>query len=42
MRMRGPHGITVDAFRGNVITTSALDGVIKAEEHDTSGDEYRH
>jgi hypothetical protein len=42
MRMRGPHGIAVDAFRANVIATSAFDSVIKAEEHDTSGDEHGH
>jgi hypothetical protein len=40
MRMRGPHGITVDAFRGNLIAASAFDGVIQAEENDTSGDEH--
>ena len=40
MRMRGPHGITVDAFRGNVLAASAFDGVIKAEDNDTSGDEH--
>jgi hypothetical protein len=42
MSMRGPHGITVDAFRGHVIATSAFDGVIQAEEHDTSGDEQSY
>jgi hypothetical protein len=40
MRMRGPPGITVDAFRGHVSAASAFDGVIKAEENDTSGDEH--
>jgi hypothetical protein len=40
--MRGPHGITVDAFRGHVIATSAFDGVIQADEHDTAGDEHRY
>jgi hypothetical protein len=38
--MRGPHGITVDAFRGNVIATAAFDSVIQAEEDNPSGDEY--
>jgi hypothetical protein len=42
MRMRGPHGIPVDAFRGNLIAASAFNGVIKAEEHDTAGDEHGH
>jgi hypothetical protein len=40
--MRGPHGITGDAFRGNLIAASVCDGVIKAEEHNTSGDEHGH
>jgi hypothetical protein len=38
--MRGPHGVTVEAFRGHLIAASAFDGVIQAEEHDTSGDEH--
>jgi hypothetical protein len=38
--MRGPHGITGDALRGNLIATSAFDGVIKAADNDTSGDEH--
>jgi len=42
MRMRGPYGITVDAFRGNVSATSALDSVIKTKENDPSGDEHGH
>jgi hypothetical protein len=42
MRMRGPHGITGDAFRGHVLATSAFESVIKAEEHNTSGDEHGH
>jgi hypothetical protein len=40
--MRGPHGITGDACRGKVIATSAFDGVSKAEENDTAGDEHGH
>ena len=42
MRMRGPHGIPVDTFGGNLLAASAFDGVIKAEEHDTAGDEHGH
>jgi hypothetical protein len=42
MRMRGPHGITVDAFRGNLLAASAFDGVIKAKDNDPSGDEHSH
>jgi hypothetical protein len=42
MRMRRPHGITVDAFRGNLLAAAAFDGVIQAEEHDPSGDEHGH
>jgi hypothetical protein len=38
--MRGPHRIPVDPFGGHLLATSAFDGVIKAEENDTSGDEH--
>jgi len=42
MRVRGPHGITVDTFRGDLLAASAFDGVIKAKDDDTAGDEHRH
>ena len=38
----GPHGITVDAFRGNLIAAAAFDGVIKAKDDDTARDEHGH
>jgi hypothetical protein len=38
--MRGPHGIPGDPCRGNLLAASAFDGGIKAEEHDTAGDEH--
>jgi hypothetical protein len=31
----GPHGITVDAFCGNVIAASPLNGIIKANAYHT-------
>jgi hypothetical protein len=31
----GPHGITVDAFGGNVIAASPRNGVIKAKDYNT-------
>jgi hypothetical protein len=40
--MRGPHGIALEAFRGNLIAASPFDGVIKTEENDASGDEHGH
>src|SRR4029434_3488831 len=42
MRVRGPHGITVDTFGGDLFAASAFDGVIKATDDDTAGDEHRH
>jgi hypothetical protein len=36
------HRVTVDAFRVNLSAASAFDGVIKAEEDDTPGDEHGH
>jgi hypothetical protein len=42
MRVGGTHGITVDALGLNLLAASALDGVIKAENYDTPGDEHRH
>jgi hypothetical protein len=38
--MRGPHGIPGDASGGDLLAASTFDGVIEAEEHDTSGDEH--
>jgi hypothetical protein len=38
----GAHGIAVDAFRLDLIAASAFDGLIKAEDHHTPGDEYGH
>ena len=37
MRVRGPHGIAVDAFGGDLLAASAFDGVIKAKDDDTRG-----
>jgi hypothetical protein len=42
MRVRGTHGITVDALGVNRLTASALDGVIKAAHDDTPRDAHRH
>src|ERR671930_1736236 len=42
MRVRGPHGVTVDTFGGDMLAASAFDGVIKAKDDDTVGDEHRH
>src|SRR5262245_8110385 len=42
MRVRGPHGITVDTFGGDLFAASAFAGVIKAKDDDTAGDEHRH
>jgi hypothetical protein len=41
MCVGGTHGITVDALGLNLLAASALDGVIKAENHDTPRDEHR-
>jgi hypothetical protein len=42
MRMRGPHGITVDTFGGDLFAAAAFDSVIKAKDDDTTGDEHCH
>jgi hypothetical protein len=33
--MRGAHGITVGAFRGNLLAAAAFDSVIQAKDDDT-------
>ena len=40
MRLRGPHGITGEAFRGKLRAASAFDGIIQAEENAPAGDEH--
>ena len=42
VRVRGPHGITVDAFGGDLLATAAFDGVIKATDDDTPGDAHSY
>ena len=42
MRVRGPHGVAVDAFGGDLLAASAFDGVIEAKDDDTAGDEHGH
>ena len=39
---RGPHGIPVDTFGGNLLAASTFNGVIQAEEHNTARDEHGH
>jgi hypothetical protein len=40
MRLGRPHGIAVDAFGGDPIAASAFDGIIKAQDDDTTGNEH--
>jgi hypothetical protein len=42
MRMGGTHGITVDAFGGDLLAASALKGVVQAQGYGTPRDAYRH
>jgi hypothetical protein len=42
MRVRGPHGIAVEACGGDLIAASAFDGVIKAKDDDPAGEEHSH
>jgi hypothetical protein len=42
MRVRGAHGVTVDAFGFNPLAASPLDGIIQATHHDTRRDEHRY
>ena len=42
MRVRGPHGSTVDAPGVTLLAASALAGVSNAAHHGTPGDAHRH
>src|SRR5262249_36427540 len=40
MGMRGPYGVAVDAFGGNLLAPAAFDGVIQTKDNDTTGDKH--
>ena len=40
--LTGPHGIAVDAFGGDPIAASACDGILKAQDDDTTGHAHGH
>ena len=42
MRVRGPHGVAVDAFGGDLIAASAFNGVIQANDDAISGNAHGH
>lgn len=42
MRVRGPHGVAVDTLGFDLLAASAFDGIIKATDDDTAGQEHGH